>query len=180
MINKPIVAGISVLAIILSSYAPSANAEIKPVEYTQSVIVPQLDLTKRISMFNRLNVKIITERPWLNPELKSFMFSDKELSNILVKAGFSGNELKMAMAVAYLESTNRPYAFNKSSNCYGLFQINMSGSLGNSRREKYSLAKNEDLFNPLINAKVAFQMSSGGTNWSAWTTAKSAKKIINN
>ncbi len=106
------------------------------------------------------------------------ILSDQEMERILRFAGFTGDSLMMALAVAFRESTFRPYALNKSSSCYGLFQINMSGSLGKSRREKYGLKSNTDLFNPLVNAKIAYQMSSGGKNWSAWTTAESARKSL--
>lgn len=105
--------------------------------------------------------------------------SDKQLVSILKQAGFSGNGLKMAKAIVFYESTNRPMALNKSSNCYGLFQINMTGSMGPDRREKYGLSSNEDLFNPLTNAQIAYQMSNGGTNWSAWSTENAAKKSLN-
>lgn len=111
---------------------------------------------------------------------KSTILSDTEMIEILKLAGFRGTELKMAWAVAVKESTLRPFAHNKSSNCYGLFQINMTGSMGPNRREKYGLESNEDLFNPLTNAKVAYQMSNGGKNWSSWSTDKSALKIIAN
>lgn len=102
--------------------------------------------------------------------------SEEQLDSILRQAGFSGSGLKTAKRIVFLESTNRPMALNKSSNCYGLFQINMSGSMGPDRRQKYGLKSNEDLFNPIINAQIAFQMSSGGTKWSAWTTANAATK----
>lgn len=100
--------------------------------------------------------------------------SDKELTSILKQAGFSGRGLKIAKAIVFYESTNRPMSFNKSSNCYGLFQINMTGSMGPDRREKYGLNSNKDLFNPLINAQIAYQMSNGGSNWSAWSTENRA------
>jgi hypothetical protein len=105
--------------------------------------------------------------------------SDNELDSILRQAGFSGNGLRMAKAIAFYESTNRPMALNKSSNCYGLFQINMAGSMGPDRRKKYGLNGNEDLYNPLINAQVAYQMSGGGKNWSAWSTENAAKRSLN-
>jgi hypothetical protein len=104
--------------------------------------------------------------------------SDDQLTDILKQAGFSGKGLKMAKAIAFYESTNRPMALNKSSNCYGLFQINMSGSMGSDRREKYNLDSNKDLFNPLINAQIAYQMSNGGKNWSAWSTENAAKSSL--
>jgi hypothetical protein len=103
--------------------------------------------------------------------------SDKELDGILRQAGFEGSGLKMAKAIVFYESTNRPMALNKSSNCYGLFQINMTGSMGPDRRKKYGLKSNEDLYNPLINAQIAYQMSNGGKNWSAWSTEQVAKKL---
>lgn len=104
--------------------------------------------------------------------------SDSELTLILKQAGFFGHGLKMAKAIAFYESTNRPMALNKSSNCYGLFQINMTGSMGPDRREKYNLNSNKDLFNPLINAQIAYQMSNGGKDWSAWSTENAAKRSI--
>lgn len=109
---------------------------------------------------------------------KSTILSNEEIIEILKLAGFRGNELKMAWAVAVKESTLRPFAHNKSSNCYGLFQINMTGSMGPDRRGKYGLNSNEDLFNPLTNAKVAYQMSNGGKNWKAWSTYKSALSMV--
>jgi hypothetical protein len=96
----------------------------------------------------------------------------KELKKILEEAGFEGKALRSAWAVAMKESTGRPMSHNKNSdtgdNSYGLFQINMIGSLGPARLEKYNLESNKDLFDPAINAKIAYKMSNGGKDWSAW------------
>jgi hypothetical protein len=54
----------------------------------------------------------------------------------------------------------------------------MTGAMGPDRREKYGLKSNEDLYNPLINAQIAYQMSNGGKNWSAWSTERSASKFV--
>lgn len=150
-------------------------------QYTQTLRIPNPDILKRVESFgfNRGEYKIIELRPWLKKENQEKQLSEKEINSILNKVGFSGKSLEMAKAIIFLESTNRPYAFNKSSNCYGLFQINMTGSLGTNRLEKYGLSKNEDLFNPVINASIAYQMSNGGKNWSAWTTQKAAVRIVN-
>lgn len=110
---------------------------------------------------------------------RAAQISEKELRSILQKVGFTGNGLEMAVAIAYYESTFRPASLNRSSNCYGLFQINMSGSMGPDRRKKYGLSKNEDLFNPIINATVAYKMSNGGKDWSAWTTKDRAESKVN-
>ena len=96
----------------------------------------------------------------------------KELKAILYEAGFRGKNLKEAWAVAMKESTGRPRSHNDNPNTgdysHGLFQINMIGSLGPARLKQYKLDSNKDLFNPLTNAKIAFQMSNGGKNWSSW------------
>ncbi len=95
-----------------------------------------------------------------------------ELKSVLRQAGFKGQDLVEAWAVAMKESTGRPFAHNKNSktgdNSYGLFQINMIGSLGPARRDQYNLKTNNDLFDPLTNAKIAYHMSNGGKDWSAW------------
>ena len=44
----------------------------------------------------------------------------------------------------------------------------MLGSLGEERRDKFSLGSNAELLNPVVNAKVAYHMSDGGQDWSAW------------
>ena len=98
--------------------------------------------------------------------------SDKDLKNLLKLVGFKGQNLKEAWAIAKKESNGRPFAFNGNTetgdSSYGIFQINMLGMLGPDRREKYNLDHNADLFNPVLNAQIAFHMSNGGENWSAW------------
>ena len=100
------------------------------------------------------------------------MLTAEELKAVLYSVGFRGNNLKEAWAVAMKESNGRPMAHNQNSstgdNSYGLFQINMIGSLGPSRLDKFNLNKNSDLFDPVTSAKIAFFMSNGGQDWSAW------------
>lgn len=122
--------------------------------------------------------------PWLNPEKVAEQIDTEELKSILRKAGFEGYALRMAQAIISLESTRRPLAHNPNANTgdnsYGLFQINMFRGLEAQRLEQYNLSQNEDLFDPLTNAEVAFKISSGGTSWGAWTTYPEAKKIVGN
>lgn len=98
--------------------------------------------------------------------------TDKELKQLLYSVGFRGQNLKEAWAIAKRESNGRPRAYNGNKSTgdssYGIFQINMLGSLGPERREKFNLDSNSDLYNPVINAKIAHYMSDGGQNWSAW------------
>jgi hypothetical protein len=93
-----------------------------------------------------------------------------QLLSTLRRAGFSGTALQTAWAVAMAESGGRPGAHVRDSddNSYGLFQINMLGSMGPARRAQYGLKSNSDLYDPLTNAKIAYQMSGGGRNWGPW------------
>ena len=44
----------------------------------------------------------------------------------------------------------------------------MLGMLKDGRQEKFGINFNSELLNPVINAQVAYHMSNGGKNWSAW------------
>lgn len=96
------------------------------------------------------------------------------LISILQQAGFKGNALKMAYAIAMAESGGNARAHNGNAgtgdNSYGLFQINMLGAMGPERRKRFGLSSNDDLFDPLTNAKVAYKMSNGGKSWGPWST----------
>lgn len=101
----------------------------------------------------------------------------KNLRAILQSAGFSGDNLEIAQAVVMAESGGNTRAFNPKGRdlSYGLFQINMKDDdpanplMGQKRREKFNI-ENEDLFDPYINAKVAYQISSKGRKWTPWST----------
>jgi hypothetical protein len=116
-----------------------------------------------------------------NLELKKFSeqktaFSDEELVRMLSTIGFEGKALKVAWAVVKKESNGRPLAFNGNvktgDNSYGIFQINMIGGLGVARRDKFDLDSNKDLFDPVVNAQIAYYMSNEGSDWSAWGVGK--------
>ena len=99
-------------------------------------------------------------------------FTDEELAQLLYAVGFEGRALKVAWAVVKKESNGRPLAFNGNKrtgdSSYGIFQINMIGGLGVDRREKYDLRTNTELFNPVVNAEIAFHMSNQGEDWTSW------------
>jgi hypothetical protein len=105
-----------------------------------------------------------------------------QLVNWLKQAGFQGEELRKAWAVAMRESNGRPGAFNGNAatgdKSYGLFQINMLGSMGASRMKQFGLSSEKDLLDPLVNAKAAYQMSRGG--WSPWDIDTSGYNYTHN
>lgn len=95
----------------------------------------------------------------------------EEIRKYASNAGFAGSDLDIAVAVALAESGGNTTAHNPKppDNSYGLWQINMLGDLGPDRRKRYKLAKNEDLFDPATNARVAKGVHDG-SGWAAWTT----------
>jgi hypothetical protein len=102
----------------------------------------------------------------------STSLTDVQLKQLLYAVGFRGQGLVKAWAIAKKESNGRPLAFNGNSKTgdrsYGIFQINMIGMLKEGRKDKFGINFNSELLNPVINAQVAYHMSNGGKNWSAW------------
>jgi len=99
-------------------------------------------------------------------------FSPTDLADMLELVGFEGYSLKLAWAVVMRESRGNAGSHNKTSstgdNSYGLFQINMLGSLGEDRREKFGIKSNAELLDPVTNAQAAFYMTSRGENFGSW------------
>ena len=102
--------------------------------------------------------------------------TDSQLVELLKAVGFKGKGLKTAWAVAKAESNGRPFAFNGNTktgdSSFGIFQINMLGTLGPDRRDKFDLDLNAELFSPVKNAEIVYHMTKGGTDWSSWSSYK--------
>ena len=100
--------------------------------------------------------------------------TDSQLVELLKAVGFKGKGLKTAWAVAKAESNGRPFAFNGNTktgdSSFGIFQINMLGTLGPDRRDKFELDLNAELFSPVKNAEIVYHMTKGGTDWSSWSS----------
>ena len=100
--------------------------------------------------------------------------SDSAIAGLAQGAGLSGDAVAIAVAIALAESggdpaqvTNTPATGDLS---YGLWQINMIGSMGPDRRRAFGLTDNNQLLDPATNDKVMSTLSSGGTYWNPWTT----------
>ena len=80
----------------------------------------------------------------------------------LSAAGFTGQSLEVAVRIAEAESGFNPTAANPNSTARGLMQIMLSAhqndpEIGNWR-------------DPYANARMAWRISNGGTNWTPWST----------
>jgi hypothetical protein len=161
---KPRIALIAILSVLVSAVIVDASALTKPKRpeiIIQTVVhIEGNPLLKEYGIEKRSGYK------------RNEQLTKKELRSLLHSVGFRGERLKQAWAVAMKESTGRPRSHNQNSatgdNSYGLFQINMIGSLGPARRDQFNLETNKDLFDPIRNAEIAFLMSDRGRNWSSW------------
>jgi hypothetical protein len=164
--NRQIIGTLSILA-MFSVWSNVANASENRLNDSKPVVLEESMMATEVA-------KVVSKakEDQLEKYKNATSLSDKDLKNLLKLVGFEGQNLKEAWAIAKKESNGRPFAFNGNTqtgdSSYGIFQINMLGMLGPDRRDKYDLDHNADLFNPVLNAQVAFHMSNGGENWSAW------------
>lgn len=99
------------------------------------------------------------------------VLSAEQIYAVARQAGFNHDQAIIMTAIALGESGGNPRAHNPRppDNSYGLWQINMIGSLGPARRRQFGIPSNEALFDPLTNARAAFIVSGGGGNFRPWT-----------
>jgi len=97
--------------------------------------------------------------------------SPEEIAEYAYGAGFRGHALTTAVAVAMAESGGKVEAHNDlpPDNSYGLWQINMYGSLGPDRRREYDLDSNRELLDPEANAEVAHRVWRADGSFMAWS-----------
>ena len=99
-----------------------------------------------------------------------------ELADLLSLVGFKGQSLETALKIVDRESRGNPLDHNYNpktgDNSYGLFQINMYGYLEAPRLATYGLKSNDELYDPVTNAQIAYYMSDHGEDFSAWKVYK--------
>lgn len=102
--------------------------------------------------------------------------SRDQIGTLAKNAGFTGNDINIAVAVALAESGGDPNSHNTTppDDSYGLWQINMYSGLGAPRRKQFGITNNAQLFDPATNAKAAHIVFTG-SGWHAWTTYTSNK-----
>lgn len=106
--------------------------------------------------------------------------SQAQIAMYAQSAGMSNPQVMAAIAMA--ESGGNPRAHNAipPDNSYGLWQINMLGSMGPARRKQYGISSNDQLYDPATNARAAAKILSG-QGPGAWSTYTSGayKKYLN-
>lgn len=100
--------------------------------------------------------------------------SPAQVYSAAVGAGFSPAQAVTMTAIAGAESGFNPNAHNPvpPDDSYGLWQINMLGSLGPARRSAFGISSNAALYDPATNARAAKQVFDG-QGLRAWSTYSS-------
>ena len=173
--NKNIIGTLSILA-MFAVWSNAANASENRLDGSNTVSVEATVASQEAEVVSK------AKEDQLEKYKNAINLSDKDLKNLLSLVGFTGQNLREAWAVAKKESGGRPLALNNSKrtgdSSYGLFQINMIGDLGPDRRDKFNLESNVELFNPVLNAQIAFYMSQGGKDWTSWKGITSRTKAL--
>ena len=173
--NRQIIGTLSILA-MFAVWSNAANASENRLNDSNIVSIESSQATQVAESLSK------AKEDQLEKYKNAITLSDTDLKNLLTLVGFKGQNLKEAWAVAKKESGGRPLALNNSKrtgdSSYGLFQINMIGDLGPDRRDKFNLESNVELFNPVLNAQIAYYMTNGGKDWTAWHGITSKTKEL--
>ena len=165
--------GVLVSVFVLSLFMNNANAVTVKNNLSQPVLTAE-STAKAVFLVSKPKnlVKVKKNIGVLAKYQNATSLSDRQLKDLLHAVGFRGIGLQKAWAVAKKESNGQPIRYNGNSktgdSSLGLFQINMIRDLGPERRAKFGLNFSAELLNPVVNAQVAYWMSSGGDDWSAW------------
>ena len=109
---------------------------------------------------------------------KGGTLNQEQIARAAKAAGFPEDKIATMTAIAMAESSGRSDAINDNANTgdlsYGLWQINMIGDMGPERRKLFGIQSNEELLNPVTNAKAAYKIYEL-QGYGAWSVYKSGK-----
>lgn len=95
--------------------------------------------------------------------------SQQQIAMYAQSAGMSNPVLMSAIAMAESSGNTRAHNPLGLDNSYGLWQINMLGDMGPARRRQFGISRNEELFDPAVNARAAKKILDG-QGLKAWST----------
>lgn len=105
-----------------------------------------------------------------------------QIAALAKSAGWAGEDVVTAVAVALAESGGNPRALADDSDdlSYGLWQINMLGAMGPERRRAFGLTSNEQLYDPATNARAAhaiWRSQGWQRGWGAYSSGAYRKHL---
>ena len=107
-------------------------------------------------------------------------YDAEKLTNLARSVGMPEDKISSMVAIALAESGGDPTIDTvksgldpekKNEFSLGLWQINMLGRMGEERRKQFGISSNEQLYDPVVNAKAALAIlnSQGLGAWGAYT-----------
>jgi murein DD-endopeptidase MepM/ murein hydrolase activator NlpD len=107
-------------------------------------------------------------------------YDAEKLTNLARSVGIPEEKVSTMVAIALAESGGDPTIDTvksgsdpdkKNEFSLGLWQINMLGRMGEERRKQFGISSNEELYDPVVNAKAALAIlnSQGLGAWGAYT-----------
>ena len=107
-------------------------------------------------------------------------YDAEKLTNLARSVGMPEDKIPSMVAIALAESGGDPTIDTvksgldpekKNEFSLGLWQINMLGRMGEERRKQFGISSNEQLYDPVVNAKAALAIlnSQGLGAWSAYS-----------
>lgn len=109
------------------------------------------------------------------------VISDAQIAGLAKAAGLPNSAIAVAVAVALAETNGDTAAHNYNlatgDDSWGLWQINMLGPLGPTRRAQFNITSNDQLLDPATNAKAMTSISHNGSYWGDWSTYTSGKYL---
>jgi hypothetical protein len=105
------------------------------------------------------------------------ILADGDIAYTAAVQGFKNDAGVTMVAVILAESGGNSTAHyvGPRDDSYGLAQINMIGSLGPARLKKYKLNAATDLYDPATNLRVAWDLSSHGSDFGPWSAYKNGR-----
>jgi hypothetical protein len=150
---------VAIIATTMFGVAAPANA----VEF-----VPQKTVSQETN--KKINKNSYTQKNSGNKNSKDECKT--RLIRTLEETGFKGQNLRQAWAIVMRESGGREDAISRT-NDYGIFQLNKRA------HGKQDWWDDKKLLTREYNAKIAFRMSQGGNNWSAWDISGDGRYLGN-
>ena len=104
--------------------------------------------------------------------------NQEQIARAARAAGFPEDKVATMTAIAMAESSGRSDVINDNANTgdlsFGLWQINMIGDMGPERRKLFGIKSNEELLDPITNARAAYKIYEL-QGYGAWSVYKSGK-----
>lgn len=166
------VAGAALVA-QLASWRPAPAFQAVETDLSEAASAVAKSGTEPATLSARLSVDLTTVGKTI--AAMSSRYDIVSLVALAEQVGFTGTGAATAAAVAMAESSGDPVATHNDqtgSVDYGLWQINWPTHAG-----VVGTTSPAQLYTPVVNAKAAYVVSNGGTDWRPWTTYQQGAEI---